>query len=361
MQARSWRLSSLIALSCAAAFLRICASAQQVAQPFYLERGVYETQSSAPMVLIKREIIARRGDGTTVFIEPGLTENGAQVAPAPLRKLIEMDGSAVWLLDALRLKTTWPKMERQEAAMVIRQISRPLRNCGVDEGKIVGHETVAGQDTIVFVDKINERRELKIRIAPDLGCEALRFTQTAVRSDGSPSLASESRILHFKLGEPDARLFDTGDGYTEVTEAILTARRNGWEAAPDATNRATAQRVDDQYIWAVAGVWTGRLTVRQSGNVQYRDITLTLRADGARLTGTFAGTWEGRSDSTELLDGKMSVDGISFEIATGASDVPRFKLTGTPHDDELKLSISMKSPVDGSQWVIGDVQLNRRN
>jgi len=312
------------------------------------------------MVLINREIIARRGDGTTVFIEPGLTENGAQPAPAILRKLIQMDGSAVWLLDALHLKTTWPKMERQEAAMVIRQVSRPLRNCGVQERKIIGHETVAGQDTIVFVEKINERRELKIRMAPVLGCEVLRFTQTAVRSDGSSWLASESRILDFKLGEPDARLFDTGDGYTEVTETILTARGNGWQAAPDAINRATAQRADDQYSWAVSGVWTGRLTLRISGDVQSREVTLNMRVYGAKLTGTFAGAWEGRSDSTELLDGRMSADGISFEIATGASDMPRFKLTGTPQNNELRLSISMKSPLDGSQWVIGEVQLNRR-
>src|SRR5262249_50984094 len=151
MEARSWRFLTLVALSSAAAFPRICASAQQVAQPFYLERGVYETQSSAPMVLIIREIIARRGDGTTVFIEPGLTENSTQPAPHTLRKLIKMDGSAVWLVDTLHLKTTWPNMS-EEAKTVSRQVSWALPTCGVDERKIVGREMIAGQNTIVHVE-----------------------------------------------------------------------------------------------------------------------------------------------------------------------------------------------------------------
>lgn len=110
----------------------------------------------------------------------------------------------------------------------------------------------------------------------------------------------------------------------------------------------------------VAGVWTGRMVVRtpERGN-QSRDVTLTLKIDGDRVTGTLSGTWEGHRDSAEILDGKVGGDRVFFAVPSGAVDMPRIEFVGRQDGDNLTLTITFKNPNNGEEWPAGDGLLKR--
>lgn len=63
--------------------------------------------------------------------------------------------------------------------------------------------------------------------------------------------------------------------------------------------------------WAadVSGKWTAQVPGR---NGQMREVTITLKADGDKLTGTITG----RQGENPISDGKISGDDISFKVET---------------------------------------------
>jgi hypothetical protein len=90
-----------------------------------------------------------------------------------------------------------------------------------------------------------------------------------------------------------------------------------------------------------------------------RDVTLTLKADGSNITGTLSGESDGQRDRTDILDGRVNADELSFAIATGASDMPRMNFQGKQDGNDLKLTITGKNPSDGQEWKLGDGLLRR--
>ena len=63
-------------------------------------------------------------------------------------------------------------------------------------------------------------------------------------------------------------------------------------------------------LWAadVSGKWTAQVPGRSG---QMREVTITLKAAGQTLTGTVSG----RQGDTEISEGKISGDDISFKVA----------------------------------------------
>jgi hypothetical protein len=70
------------------------------------------------LTLFNRDIIARRSDGTISKTSTRTTSD-----ERPIRKVINVDGSAWWLIDNLQVRTTWSKMTNDEAIALAKHLS----------------------------------------------------------------------------------------------------------------------------------------------------------------------------------------------------------------------------------------------
>jgi hypothetical protein len=89
----------------------------------------------------------------------------------------------------------------------------------------------------------------------------------------------------------------------------------------------------------VTGKWSGqfKLDVRET----VHPFTLDLKPDGPKLTGTYCpGDCAGGDDKTDILDGKIDGDTISFGISTGESDIPRLDFQGTVDGETIKFDVT---------------------
>ena len=108
------------------------------------------------------------------------------------------------------------------------------------------------------------------------------------------------------------------------------------------------------------GVWAGRIALKTPNGTEISiDVTLTLKVDSSTLTGTWSAAWDDNRNSVEILDGKISGEDISFDIPSGASDVPRLNVQGKRNADDLKLGVSLRNPVNGQEFNVGDGLLKR--
>jgi hypothetical protein len=81
----------------------------------------------------------------------------------------------------------------------------------------------------------------------------------------------------------------------------------------------------------VSGKWSAKVPGRDG---TMRDVTFTLKADGAKLTGTTTGRG---GDQIPIADGKVEGDTISFTTKVQYGDNPvTLKYTGTIAGDEIK-------------------------
>lgn len=89
-------------------------------------------------------------------------------------------------------------------------------------------------------------------------------------------------------------------------------------------------------VVAFAADVTGKWTYETQGRNGPQTATMTLKADGANLTGTVSG----RGGDTEISNGKVDGNNISFEV-TREFNGNKFtmKYSGTLSGDELKLKI----------------------
>jgi len=102
---------------------------------------------------------------------------------------------------------------------------------------------------------------------------------------------------------------------------------------------------------ALAADVTGKWTYEQQGRNGATNVTITLKADGAKLTGSVPGGM-GRGGGggggtppapTEITNGKITGDKIYFEVSRpgrGGGDPTVTKYEGTVSGDELKLKIT---------------------
>jgi hypothetical protein len=186
-----------------------------VAQPFYLERASYERNQSGALSMYGRRITARRTDGTTAIVEYSAVDKfptGVQFPPT--RRVISLDGSAVWLLDASRVRVSWPKMTSGEARAELQLMANRDPDCGANKSHIAARESLNGHSTVVVVRDLDLVRQVKIWQRPEFGCEALQ-SQISVKQDGT--ILADTRLVNAALGEPDALLFDVGEGYQQVS------------------------------------------------------------------------------------------------------------------------------------------------
>jgi len=104
------------------------------------------------------------------------------------------------------------------------------------------------------------------------------------------------------------------------------------------------------------GVWQGQLTMAGARGEQRKEVTLTLTVNGSRLIGTMTADGE----TAEILDGAVKGDDISFEIESGADDVPRFVFNGNVVGDALTLTVSGRLKATGQILTIGAGSFKRR-
>ena len=92
--------------------------------------------------------------------------------------------------------------------------------------------------------------------------------------------------------------------------------------------------------WAadVNGKWVAKIAGTPG---QYFEITLTFKADGAKVTGTLNNST--RPGDVEIQEGKIEGDNISFSLmrSTGQSDI-KVVWKGTVSGDEIKFTRSFE-------------------
>jgi hypothetical protein len=81
-----------------------------------------------------------------------------------------------------------------------------------------------------------------------------------------------------------------------------------------------------------------------------REVTLTLAVNGSRLTGSMTAG----GDTAEILDGAVKGDEVSFAIASGADDVPRFNFEGIVAGDTPRLTVTGRLKTTGETLRIGE-------
>ncbi len=102
-------------------------------------------------------------------------------------------------------------------------------------------------------------------------------------------------------------------------------------------------------------VWQGQLTMIGGRGEMRREVTLTLVADGSRLGGTMTSDGE----TAEILEGTVKGDEVSFAIASGADNVPRFEFQGIISGDALALTVSGRLKETGEILRIGEGSFKR--
>lgn len=96
----------------------------------------------------------------------------------------------------------------------------------------------------------------------------------------------------------------------------------------------------------VSGKWTYEQAGRNGG--QGRPVTITLKQDGNKLTGSVPGFGRGGDNPpppSEIQNGKVEGDKVSFEIVREFNgNKMTSKYSGTLAGDELKLHITTETP-----------------
>jgi hypothetical protein len=86
------------------------------------------------------------------------------------------------------------------------------------------------------------------------------------------------------------------------------------------------------YASDVSGKWVAQVPGRQG---QTREVTITLKAEGEKLTGTVSG----RQGDTPIADGKIKGDEISFTVTQSfQGNEVKANYTGKVSGDEIKFT-----------------------
>lgn len=95
----------------------------------------------------------------------------------------------------------------------------------------------------------------------------------------------------------------------------------------------------------VTGKWTYEMAGRQGGNP--RPVTLDLKSDGSKLTGTVSGMGRGGGGGAaamEIQNGKVDGSNVSFETKMEFNGNTRItKYEGSLSGDELKLKVTRET------------------
>jgi len=95
----------------------------------------------------------------------------------------------------------------------------------------------------------------------------------------------------------------------------------------------------------VSGKWTYEMAGRQGGPA--RQVTITLKQDGNKLTGEVPGMGRGgqQMPATQITNGKVDGDNVYFEVVREfQGNTMTTKYEGTVSGDEMKLKITRDTP-----------------
>jgi len=94
----------------------------------------------------------------------------------------------------------------------------------------------------------------------------------------------------------------------------------------------------------VSGKWTYEQPGRGGG--PGRPVTITLKQDGGKLTGSVPGMGRGGdAPPTEITNGKVDGDKVSFEVVREFNgNKMTSKYSGTVSGDEMKLHVATETP-----------------
>lgn len=97
----------------------------------------------------------------------------------------------------------------------------------------------------------------------------------------------------------------------------------------------------------VSGTWTGIFKTREGGAFE---TTLTLKADGNNMTGTFQ---QGSGDEIQIENGKVSDDQVTFTLTRGAGDkVRKANCTGKIEGTSMKLTMQLEGATRSQEMTL---------
>lgn len=186
----------------------------QASEPFVLQRLIRVPDATGRLVFHKMELIARRSDGASAFVE----SVGPEGATAQVRRLTYPDRTSVSIFDTLKVKTTWTQQKN---------VLPPTQDC--NPGKpfsFLRYDTIFGYRVAVIQGFLkNTAYRITRWASPEFGCEDLYYTSELVDSEGAVvKLSLESKMTSLTKGEPDVRLFDPGTAFEEVKPSDAEAR-----------------------------------------------------------------------------------------------------------------------------------------
>jgi hypothetical protein len=193
--------------------------------PFVLDTEVYtlENNPNREFELFSKKTIARRSDGSTVFVG-----NVGPIAWGQTgRKITFMDGTIVSVVDSLGTKTSWPGIPQGELAQFRRGFLHPPANCVRRVGEtLLGYAEVVSERVAIVRESplqgggVADPLRFTYYRAPNLACETLEY-QVEEQAGGSWRLITKSSVVSLRLEEPDPGLFDVPSTYTESRPSEL--------------------------------------------------------------------------------------------------------------------------------------------
>jgi hypothetical protein len=119
--------------------------------------------------------------------------------------------------------------------------------------KLLGQTVLFGQqaDVVKTWDRGSGGEEW---LAPALGCKELQWQDATLQPDGSRRIEMEAKLVSFRPGEPDARLFDLGATYAEIKPSELLRREMKAAGVPWSAELAEESVQEDQSYVAACQV-----------------------------------------------------------------------------------------------------------
>ena len=204
--------AALVVVAFATVWSSTVLRAQVTVQPFYLEKTISEEAGSGTMQAFKKEISARRSDGSTVRID---SYGGAGGLAAGLyhREITFSDGRKIELLDHIQVKSTYPPLSPEELNRFLANFTNPRKDCGVRPP--IQTDAVNGVPVVVTNSGGGGFRITSWQ-APTLGCETVYSKAEQMGPNGSSRISAETKPTVLILGEPDPQLFEPGANAVEL-------------------------------------------------------------------------------------------------------------------------------------------------
>jgi hypothetical protein len=199
--------------------MRIQAVTNSKVEPFTVEFYERSLNNASGNVMERREIIARRSDGSHAAANISVLDRHMLIR----RVNLIPERISVLVADAISAKSTHFMSNRAE----VPTIKGPLdRTCMTHPELVNDSYSVLGRDVLLNLNVIKLVSETKAARtetweAPALGCYAIKDIREWKNDDGSISGRTEKTAVAVDLGEPSGDLFDIPSHYLEKLPSAL--------------------------------------------------------------------------------------------------------------------------------------------